>query len=189
MSATTVASDAPLEPSIVVDLEAQQSAGETEMPSESSVDSSGVVSEEREAVAPSEVASPVEPVAAEVVPIASLSAEQIQQARVSAAAKIRSQGALPRGLREQLATLALSQGEVSATSGAEVLLPIDAAIAAVRAAIPRALSITSDELEMPDHHGGESFFVATSVSGELTDEQAEEAARKQLQRTGFARVK
>lgn len=113
-----------------------------------------------------------------------VSHDQLRSLRTSTADQIRHQQALPRGLRELLANLAIEQGE---STGGKLLLPIDATLSAMRSAVPRAFLLSTEDLDYPEHHAGEKFFSGKVASDELTDDEADQIARAQLERTGFRR--
>ena len=119
------------------------------------------------------VAEEVPPSGEDLRPIAEQAHEQARQA---AAQRVRQSGALPPGLRERLAALVASGGQVGGDG--QALVSIDEAIRAVAESLPSSLRI-GGEMNRPEHPGGESFFSGRSAE-EITDQQAEEIARGQL---------
>ena len=91
--------------------------------------------------------------------------------------------ALPPGLRERLAALVESGGQVGGEG--QTLVSIDEAIRAVAESLPSAARL-GGEVARPEHPGGESFFSGRTAE-EITDQQAEEIAREQLARSGLLR--
>ena len=110
--------------------------------------------------------------------------EREEGARQAAAQRVRQLGALPPGLRERLATLVESGGQIGGEG--QALVSIDEAIRAVAESLPSALRIGGGEVNRPAHPSGESFFSGRSEH-EITDQQAEELARGQLARSGLLR--
>jgi hypothetical protein len=111
-------------------------------------------------------------------------AERQESARREAATRVRQSAGLPPGMRERLAAIVESGGQVA--SDGTPLVSIEQAIQAVSEALPDSLRLNVSQLARPEHPSGEAFFSGRTAE-ELTDQQAEEIARGQLARSGFAR--
>ncbi|HEX5106168.1 MAG TPA: hypothetical protein VFV87_20250 [Pirellulaceae bacterium] len=110
--------------------------------------------------------------------------ELAAEARQRAAGRVREAARVPPGMRERLAALVESGGQIGADGVA--LVSIDEALCAVAEGLPNSVRLRGEELARPGHPGGEAFF--TSAGGEvLSDERAEELARGQLARSGLLR--
>jgi len=139
------------------------------------------VSEEDTVIAPEAVAEEVPPSGEDLRPHVEHANEQARQA---AAERVRQSAVLPPGLRERLAVLVESGGQVGGEG--QALVSIDEAIRAVAESLPSALRIGGGEVARPEHPSGESFFSGRTAE-EITDQQAEELARGQLARSGLLR--
>jgi hypothetical protein len=126
------------------------------------------------------VAEEVPPNGEDLRPIAE---QANDHARRAAAERVRGSAALPPGLRERLAALVESGGQVGGEG--QALVSIDEAIRAVAESLPSSLRIGGD-VSRPEHPSGESFFSGRTAE-EMTDQQAEEIARGQLARSGLLR--
>ena len=127
------------------------------------------------------VAEEVPPSGEDLRPIAE---QANDQARRAAAERVRGSAALPPGLRERLAALVESGGQVGGEG--QALVSIDEAIRAVAESLPSSLRIGGGDVSRPEHPSGESFFSGRTAE-EMTDQQAEEIARGQLARSGLLR--
>lgn len=90
---------------------------------------------------------------------------------------------LPRGMRLEIDRL-LAADRLLLDARGQACLPLDDALAAFAASLPRQLRLDPAALPAADHPGGEGFF--TGAPDELTDEKAEAIARAQLARAGWA---
>lgn len=139
-----------------------------------------------------EIPGDLSPTSAEVVAtveseMQQVSADQLQQLRVSHADQIRLQVKLPKGLREHFSKLVMHHGEASNLPGSQLMVPVASVLEVIEKAVPRLFSLTSDDLQEREHPAGERFFNGRAHEGALSDEEAEHIARAQLVRTGFAR--
>ena len=104
--------------------------------------------------------------------------------RREAATRVRQSVALPPGLRERLAALVESGGQV--VGEGQTLISIDEAVRAVAETLPSTVRLGGSEVAQSEHPSGESFFSGRTAE-EMTDQQAEELARGQLARSGLLR--
>jgi hypothetical protein len=111
-----------------------------------------------------------------------LSSALSQREREESAARIRNLVTLPPMLRERLAELVHSSGEMA---DGKARVPIDDAIRVVETALPEFLRVDRAQARQPSHPTGEAFFA--SDPADLTEAQAEELARGQLARSGMLR--
>jgi hypothetical protein len=128
----------------------------------------------------------VESVAEQVPPESRNATEGVPYSaeREKAANRVRQTAALPPGMRERLALLVESGGQVGGEG--ETLVSLDDAIRAVAESLPNSLRIGGGDVSRPEHPSGDAFFSGRTES-EITDQQAEELARGQLARSGLLR--
>ncbi len=144
-----------------------------------------------ETVASPVLDSPLESTAAEVTP-EPVPAEPIVEIPVAtpdqrAAALTAVQGArdLPPGVRQRLTSLVQQAAALDAAG--EPLLPTSQVLELLAQGLPTVLRReTSTAVNRPEHPAGDAFFALDG--DELSDQQAEQIARTQLQRAGLLRT-
>lgn len=135
--------------------------------------------------------SPLESIAAEVTPEivpAELAAESLVTApdqRAAALTAVHGARDLPPGVRQRL-TLLVQQAAALDAAG-EPLLPTSQVLDLLSNGLPSVLRReTTTEVSRPEHPAGDAFFALDG--DELSDQQAEQIARTQLQRAGLLRT-
>jgi hypothetical protein len=98
-------------------------------------------------------------------------------------ARIKQSAALPPALRERLAALVESSGELTAGGQSRVLL--EACLRVLEESLPDFLRESRGDAAPSSHPNGEAFFRGNSA--ELSDQQAEKLAQQQLVRSGLLR--
>ncbi|MDX1944350.1 MAG: hypothetical protein SFU86_03010 [Pirellulaceae bacterium] len=128
-------------------------------------------------VAISETSAPGAAVEQAAEPVVEQVAPQAAPTRgVLLAERIRRSSVLPPGLRSRLAELALADESAAA---------VDSAVRAVEETLPLLLRADRAGTKRAAHPTGEAFF--TGDDGELSDDEAEQIAWQQLQRSGLLR--
>ena len=118
----------------------------------------------------------VEPAAVVPAEKTAIEPEQHPQDAVKAnAERILNAEGLPAGMRERLASVAAASGEGK--------LPVDEVVKAIEESLPEFLRAYRAEAAPSKHPAGEVFFRGDNE--ELSDEQAEEIAQRQLARSGL----
>lgn len=148
--------------------------GEGSLQPEANESPSGiVVAELADEVVPAEVAE------------AAVSIDKTVDQRAAMLAAVRSARDLPPGVRERLTSL-VEQAATLDRAG-DPLLSTRQVLELLAQGLPPVLRReTNTTLERPAHPTGDAFFAANS--DELSDQQAEQIARQQLQRAGLLRA-
>jgi hypothetical protein len=143
------------------------------------IDETSSALEPTQALPASEPVSP-EPDAAAAEPVAVLSPDH----RSTLLAAVQNSGDLPPGVRERLTKLVEQSSTLDAQG--EPLLATRGVLDLLAQGLPAVLRReTPAPVSRPEHPAGDAFF---AVSGEdLSDQQAEQIARTQLQRAGLLR--
>lgn len=137
-----------------------------------------------EAQVPAEVAAQVDEVsqsAADEAPESAAPADTVTPLRQSLLERIEQSTTLPRGLRGRLAN-ALQEAPLVHEAG-ELLAPVGLLLDVVEQWSPAAMRPDPAALRRTEHPEGDAFF--TGDLNDLSDEQAERIARRQLQRSGY----
>lgn len=105
---------------------------------------------------------------------------QVRVHRQEAASRVRESTVLSPGIRERMAAVVESTGELARDG--RTLVSLDDAMRALDEALPGALRLSTSDVQRPEHPAGGAFF-RTTPAGEMSDDEANEIARGQLARS------